>query len=177
LYQGVFNKGRGLERLIETFSFLPSNFHLVIIGYGVLENELRKQTTALGLENVHFLGKVIYDDLHSYTRTADLGIFLLESMNLSKKLSSANKIFEYMKAGLPILTTNQPENRYIINSCNCGVLIDSIMPKEVAKNIIKIFDNPSEYQKMSENSKKSFLEKYNWGKEKQKLENLFAEFR
>lgn len=175
LYQGVLNDGRGLVQLVETFSFLPPDYHLVIIGYGVLEEKLKKQVTDLKLENVHFLGKVNYDDLHSYTKTADLGVFLLEDLNLSKKLSSANKIFEYMKAGLPVLTTDHPENKKIIDSYNCGLLINTTSPKIVAKKIQEILADPVQYRKMSDNSLKAFEEKYNWEKEKQKLEKIFGE--
>ncbi len=175
LYQGVLNDGRGLTQLVETFSFLPANYHLVIIGYGVLENKLKKLAADLKLKNVHFLGKVNYEDLHSYTKTADLGVFLLEPLNLSKKLSSANKIFEYMKAGLPVLTTDQPENKKVVDSSGCGLLIKTTAPEKVAGKIREILENTEQYREMSENSLRGFLKNYNWDKEKQKLEKILIE--
>lgn len=175
LYQGNFNNGRGLQQMIETFSFLPKNYHLVLIGYGVLEKTLKRKVLDLKLNNVHFLGKVDYELLHSFTKTADLGVFLLESLNLSKKFASANKIFEYMKAGIPFLTTNQPENVKIVNNYKCGVIINSISPPIVAEKVIDIFSKPKEYQIMSDNCVKGFIEKYNWKKEKTKLEKLLIE--
>lgn len=175
LYQGTFNDGRGLKQLIETFSFLPANYHLVLIGFGVLENNLKKQAADLNLNNIHFMGKVNYQDLHSFTMTADLGILLLESVNLSKKLASANKIFEYMKAGLPFLSTNQPEIKKIVDFCNCGVLIDYKSPQQVANKLKEIFNNPKEYKAMANNGLKGFLDRYNWEIEKKKLEKIFYE--
>lgn len=173
LYQGIFNDGRGLKQLIETFSFLPPNYHLVLIGYGTLEGQLKKLASDLKLENVHFMGKVDYEDLHSYTRTADLGIFLLEPVNLSKKFASANKIFEYMKAGIPILTTDQPENRRVINESKCGILLDGIEPETVAENIKELLEDQERSKIMGQRGYAKFLEMYNWEIEKKKLAALF----
>lgn len=175
LYQGVFSRGRGLEQLIDTFSFVPGEYHLVLIGYGAMENELKNRAARLNLKNVHFMGEVEYGDLHPYTKTADLGILLLQSTNLSKKLASANKIFEYMKAGLPILTTNQPENESVIAACGCGILTDSIEPRRVAEKIRLILEDEPALEKMRAKSVETFRERYNWEIEKKKLERLFSE--
>ena len=74
-------------------------------------------------------GVVPQAELHNWTASADLGVLILEPINLSKRLALANKIFEYMAARVPILATNLPENRRILDSCKCGWLTERWEPR------------------------------------------------
>ncbi len=126
LYQGAWNKGRGLELLITTFRLTPEHFKLVIIGKGVLEPRMKKLIDQLKLEErVKLFGFVNYDQLPDYTVAADVGINLLEPFNLSKAMASPNKLFEYIHAGIPVLCSDTPENRKVIEQYNVGVLVQN----------------------------------------------------
>jgi glycosyltransferase involved in cell wall biosynthesis len=115
LYQGALNEGRGLRLIINSMSFLSDKFCLVIIGEGPIKKELIENTKLLNLQHkIKFLDFVELNNLPEYTMAADMGINLLEDYNLSKKMASPNKLFEYIHAGLPVISTNTIENKKVL---------------------------------------------------------------
>ena len=56
-----------------------------------------------------------------FNASADIGINLLEDLNLSKVYASPNKLFEYIHAGIPVLCSNTIENERILNKYQIGV--------------------------------------------------------
>ncbi|MEX0811998.1 MAG: glycosyltransferase [Chitinophagales bacterium] len=175
LYQGVLNLGRGLHLLIEAFKLvLKSNnkIKLVIIGYGVLEYELQNkvQEAELG-EHIKFFGAVPNQYLINYTTAADFGVNLLEPFNLSKKLASPNKLFEYMQAEIPVLCSYSPENDLVFKNFKIGRQCEN-KPESIATAITALANEEEQ------NLKKYFVELckakklYNWEKQSMKLKSI-----
>lgn len=126
IYQGLLNPGRALKQMVSAFSLVNENIKLVIAGYGVLENDLKKIVSQLNLENqVKFLGGIPYEKLPDYTLAADIGLVYGEAINLSKSMGSPNKLFEYMHAGIPVLLWDTYESRLVVETYNVGVLTDN----------------------------------------------------
>lgn len=158
LYQGVLNEGRGLRLMIEALQELDKKFHLLIVGDGPLKGELQKLSHKLELQSrVHFIGRVAYEDLSSYTRSADIGINLLENTNLSKSMALANKLFEYIHSGIPVLSSNTPEHRKIYDKYRIGELTLN-GTNEISQGIEKIWQSKKEYSIALMAAK----EAYNW---------------
>jgi len=86
-----------------------------------------------------------------------------------------NKMFEYMSAGLPIITSNFPLWKEIVEGNNCGLCVDPLNPQEIADAINYLVSHPKEAEEMGQNGKKAVLEKYNWGMEEQTLYKLYKE--
>ena len=123
IYQGMLNKGRGLELLIDSFTKLPKNYKLIILGNGIIKPQLLKKTVYLKLENqIKFIDKLSIEKLLTYTSGADIGVNLLEDSNLSKRLASPNKLFEYIHAEIPVICSDTIENRKVILKHNIGIL-------------------------------------------------------
>ncbi len=163
LYQGLLNQGRGLHQLVKSAKYFPEDIALVIIGYGILEKELIQLKEDLEIKHkVFFLGAIPMKLLHHYTQEADVGVLILEPFNLSKKLASANKLFEYMMSGIPLLVTDLPENKHIIEACECGVLLPETHPKVIAKSVTQMLNNENLMNRYSENGIKHAQEKFNW---------------
>jgi glycosyltransferase involved in cell wall biosynthesis len=170
LYQGMMNPGRGLGDLVESARHFPESTRLVMLGGGPIEPALRNQVRESGLdERVLFAGVVPQADLHEWTASADLGVLMLTPINESKRLSLANKVFEYMAAALPVLTTDLPENRRIIERCDCGWLVPDSNPEALAGKIARILADPDEMRRRGENGRKWFEERYNWSVESRHL--------
>ena len=88
-----------------------------------------------------------------------------------------NKMFEYMSAGMPIITSNFPLWAEIVKENGCGLCVDPLKPEQIAIAIEYINSNPKEADNMGKNGKKAVLEKYNWGVEEVKLVNLYSRLR
>lgn len=172
IYQGVLNHGRGLPLLLEAMKELNSRFKLVVAGDGPLKEQLCNYVKRNGLNTrIRFTGMVPIQDLPSYTTGADIGINILEDLNLSKKLASPNKLFEYIQAEIPIVYSRTIENGSIASQYNIGL--------ETANNldqVVKTIEKLSSILMQDENSFKSTLKiagrNFEWEHQEEKLLEL-----
>ncbi len=118
LYQGGLVPGRGVELLIEAFSQLPPDRHLVFMGYGELEGRIRE--AAALYSNIHFMPAVAPEEVLDYTVDADVGISLIENVCLSYYLCLPNKLFEYAACGVPAVVSDFPEMAHFVEQYECG---------------------------------------------------------
>jgi glycosyltransferase involved in cell wall biosynthesis len=121
LYQGGLSKGRGIELLLGAFSGLDSDQNiLVCMGYGPLEELVRERSNEH--ETIFFHPAVSPSVLLNYTSSADYGILFYEDTCLNHRYCSPNKIFEYLMAGLPVLTSNLYEMRRLVETESIGIV-------------------------------------------------------
>jgi glycosyltransferase involved in cell wall biosynthesis len=112
--------------------------------------------------------KVSFSSLIKYTTSADLGILLIESFNLSKKLTLPNKVFEYMNAGIPFITNQLPEASKIAKDEDCGYVINDSTPEKIGKQINQIVKN-IDFEK-GKKGRRAIEEKYYWELDFRKIE-------
>ena len=86
-----------------------------------------------------------------------------------------NKMFEYMSTGIPVVASNFPLWREIIEGNDCGLCVDSLDPKTIAGAIDYLVRNPDVARRMGENGRKAVLKKYNWGVEETKLLKFYKD--
>jgi len=86
-----------------------------------------------------------------------------------------NKLFEYMAAGLPVVASNFPLWREIVEGNHCGICVDPLDPKAIAEAIEFLVTHPEEARKMGENGRRAVVTKYNWDSEAEKLLSLYRE--
>jgi glycosyltransferase involved in cell wall biosynthesis len=155
LYSGAITFNRGLEQLIQSLQFLPSNYHLVFMGYG---NEAFKQRLIkIAIENAvvdrfHFFGPVPSEQVTYYASDADLGVAPIVNACLSYYCCSPNKLFEYMNAGLPVAASNFPELVKVVIGHKIGTTFDPENPKDIARSVNKILEDSSIRNQMAKNA-------------------------
>jgi glycosyltransferase involved in cell wall biosynthesis len=82
--------------------------------------------------------------------------------NPNNRVGIPNRLFEYIYCGLPIVATDFPELRKIIEDTKCGILVNSEDPKSIAKGFNFLLNNPDEATKMGELGKKAIEKKYGY---------------
>jgi glycosyltransferase involved in cell wall biosynthesis len=138
LYQGAVNHGRGIEWMIDAMPFL-SNYIFYVVGEGDILKKLKEKVKKMHLtEKVFFTGKIPFEDLPVYTARADIGINLLENWGLSDYYSLPNRIFEYIRDGVPIVASDFPEIRKIVTRYDIGALIHNFDPQYIASTIKRL---------------------------------------
>ena len=121
LYQGGLSKGRGIELLLNAFSELDSDKNvLVCMGYGPLESLIKEKSDES--KTIFFHPAVKTDVLLNYTSSADYGVLFYEDTCLNHRYCSPNKMFEYLMAGLPVLTSNLYEMERLVESEGVGIV-------------------------------------------------------
>jgi len=83
------------------------------------------------------------------------------------------KMFEYMLAGIPVIASDFPILQDIINQEKCGICVNPLDSKAIGEAIEYLASNNTEAEKMGERGKKAVAEKYNWGREENKLLSVY----
>ena len=139
LYQGAVNLGRGIEPMLDAMPYLPDCL-FVVAGVGDKYEELRSMAAQRGLDGqVLFLGRLPLEELRQVTLQADLGISFLENLGLNYYYSLPNRLADFAQAGVPVVATDFPEIRRVVEGYGIGTLVpDSVtslstaQPKQIA---------------------------------------------
>jgi glycosyltransferase involved in cell wall biosynthesis len=164
IYQGAVNIGRGLELMIDTMEFLD-NCILVIIGNGDLYEDLTLKVK--NNNKIHFLGKISPKELHKLTPLANLGISIEEDLGLNYRFALPNKIFDYIQAEVPILVSDLPEMKQVVQNYNVGEVVKKRNPKELALQIEQILKR--DFSTELKGAKKELV----WENQEEKLLTIF----
>ncbi len=133
LYQGALNLGRGIEAAIRAMYYLDGS-ELWLAGDGDRTTQLKQLVAELKLDQkVKFLGRLPLAELSQLTRQADLGISLEEDLGLNYRYALPNKLFDYIQAGVPVLVSNLPEMKKIVDHYQIGAIADTHQRKELAE--------------------------------------------
>lgn len=84
------------------------------------------------------------------------------------------KMFEYMAAGIPVIASDFPLWRSIVDSSACGLCVDPEKPEQIGQAIMQLSSNDAQALEMGRNGRRAIEEKYNWGVEEQKLLGFYA---
>ena len=167
LYQGAVNIGRGLELMLETMQYLKHHV-FVIIGSGDIINHLKEFVSKdIKTNNVHFLGRLTPEEMNKLTPLADIGISLEEDLGLNYRFALPNKLFDYLHAEIPVLVSNLPEMKKIIDTHKFGEVVFDRVPKSLAEQIRK-FSLKKHSEEILE--AKKIL---NWENEEEKLISIY----
>jgi glycosyltransferase involved in cell wall biosynthesis len=130
--------------------------------------------SALYIEGVN--ARVPFDRILEYYGKYDwlaaLAIFLPDPHSIRKELT---KFYEYMMMGIPIVASNFPVWKTLVEKNECGICVDPLNLNEIRGAIDFLSRNPDTRKKMGENGKRLVMEKYNWETESRKLLHLYEQ--
>lgn len=170
-YIGGITKIRGIFEMIDAVENSP--YQLVLAGE--YENEQLKQQAQQkkGYENVDYRGFLGRDDIKDVLSHVKAGLVTLHP--IPKYLTALPvKMFEYMIARVPVISSDFPYWKAIVDDAQCGMCVDPMNVEDIRNAIDYIINHPQEAKKMGENGRKKVLDTYNWDIEKQKLLELYA---
>ncbi|MFN3872326.1 MAG: glycosyltransferase [Ignavibacterium sp.] len=168
LYQGVVLHGRGLKMIFE-FLQTSDDFVLVVIGGGEMLDYYKQLSEKMSLQNkVFFIGKIPQDKLIDYTAGAFVGLSLIENVSLSYYYALPNKLFEYIMAEIPVIATNLPQMKKIIDTYKIGFAIEENNLTRLKEILTKLKEDETSYDEIRLNCKKA-SEQLNWDNEVKKL--------
>jgi glycosyltransferase involved in cell wall biosynthesis len=147
------NVDRGGEELIQAMADLQG-CQLAIIGNGDAIPHLKESVRRMNLgSKVIFFPRMPYDRMMAITSLADLGLSLDKDTNLNYRFSLPNKVFDYLRAGIPFLAGNLVEVAGLIRETQAGIIIDSITPPALVEAIERIKGDEGFLQKLKSGAK------------------------
>ena len=82
-------------------------------------------------------------------------------------------MFEYMASSIPVVASDFPLWREIVENNECGLCVDPLNPKAIGEAIQYLIDNPAQAERMGGNGRKAVEGKFNWPVEEEKLLDLY----
>ncbi len=165
-YAGTFGKANALEYLIEAAKLLKdnSNIRFMLVGKGSEEGRLRNMVENLKLNNVTFIPPVSKRQVQEILKLSDVCYIGWLKKKIYTYGISANKIFDYMYTGTPILHSYSGKAD-IIKQARCGISVEAENPKAIAQAILKFYNISSlERKEMGKRGKNYLLKFYTYEK-------------
>ena len=118
-------------------------------------------------------GYLPYREMYEALRKGSIGLLIFQPDYYNAYIGLPNKLFDYMLCGLPVVASDFPEIRKVVDDAGCGVLVDPTDPDEIAEAIVYLIEHPEEARKRGENGQRAVLERYNWGEMEGRLLGIY----
>ncbi len=171
-YVGGLSENRGTYTLVKSMKTVDSK--LVLAGNFESQELLNKCKQEKEWEKVEFKGYVDRKEISKILGESKIGMVNLKPI-INYVDALPVKMFEYMIAGIPVVTSNFPLWKDIVETNQCGICIDPNNVDKIAEAINYLLNNPDIAKEMGENGQKAVLEKYNWNIEEQKLFKVYKD--
>lgn len=138
-FAGSLNKSNDVTTIIRAAKYTSEkNIQFQIIGTGRMKEKLESLAGKLDLKNVKFIGSIEKEKVAQYLCQSDLLIFPLIDSQIFKYGICANKLFDYLASGRPIISAAKVPNDYIRES-GCGSSIAPENPELMAEEVLRFY--------------------------------------
>ena len=169
-YIGGLSKERGIEEIVKACYIL--SIKLIIAGRFESIQFQREIEQTPEWENVKFLGMIDRESISDLLKGSLVGfVTLYPTQNYLYSLPV--KMYEYMISAIPVLASNFPLWRDIIEKHDCGLCVDPQDTEGIIEAIKYLLENPVKAKKMGENGREAVLRDYNWRREENKLVKIY----
>lgn len=175
MYHGAVTSGRGIEKLLEVVHCM-AGVNAVILGNGTERylNSLKKLAEEYGIaERVLFHPAVPIGELWKYVGAADIGMVTIPAVVKSYYYMLPNKFFENIQSQTPIIGSDFPEIRRLVQQYGLGLVCDPESTEEICSCVNKMIADKAFYEECKKNTRIS-KEELCWEKEKQTLKDAYA---
>jgi glycosyltransferase involved in cell wall biosynthesis len=175
IYSGGIHISRGMDLLVASLEFLPG-VHLAMTSNReswYIEELKEKAGKFRAADRLHFVPYVLPEEVVPYISTATIGISPLPADVVNYDLALPNKLFDYMQAKLPIVSSNCREVSDLLSKIPLGETFDWQDPKALATTVNSVISRSSEYDqtyvKLSE-----LLKQFTWEAQELELNLAYA---
>ncbi len=145
LYQGIVTKDRPLDKIAKALKLIDNKKYVFFI-MGRTSDGMRRELSEL-YENTVFLGYVPSPQHLEITKYASVGIANYDYSCLNNLFCAPNKIYEYAKFGIPMLTSLNIGLTETVGECGAAECVDFSSEEKIAEGLRRLLDNAEEYSK------------------------------
>ena len=173
VYIGVLDKNRGVREIIQALALSTNPKTSLILGGAFSGEGFEEDCRALpAWDRVDFRGWLDRAQVKTALGEAKVGLVTLAPIPNYLE-AYPTKLFEYMAAGIPVVASDFPLWRAIVEGAECGLLVDPESPEEIAEAMDWLLAHPEDAARMGAKGKKAVAQTYNWEQEGAKLTALY----
>lgn len=170
IYVGHLYDWKGADVLAKSADFVDEKIKIIFVGGN--DVDVLKYKKRYDKKNIFFIGKKKHAEIPIYLKAAD--VLVLPNIPISEEsimFTSPIKMFEYMSSGTPIVASDLPSIREILNENN-SILFKAGDEKELAKKIIFCFNNKDFINNISQKAL-SDVQVFSWSNRARKIINSY----
>ncbi|MGQ3891589.1 glycosyltransferase family 4 protein [Legionella sp. CNM-4043-24] len=171
-YVGTLSPQRGILTMLKAIETLP--VRLIIAGSFVDQKTEAEARALPGWAKVDYRGVVSRSEVARILAESAVGLCLLHHSPTHNE-SLPIKLFEYMSAGLAVLSSDIPLWQDIVERSDCGLSVDPVNIEAIRQRIIWMLENPQEARQMGQNGRMAVRERYSWEAEASRLAEAYRE--
>lgn len=168
-YVGVITAIRGAREIVDAIGRVAvDSARLQLAGTFSNDEEEHLVRSLAGWERVDYQGWASRPEVAQLLGTVRAGLVLFHPLP-NHVDAQPNKLFEYMSAGLPVIASDFPRWRQIVDTAGCGLLVDPLDPTAISEAMQWLLDHPEEAEAMGRRGREAVEAVYNWELESEKL--------
>ncbi|WP_239176078.1 MULTISPECIES: glycosyltransferase family 4 protein [unclassified Tenacibaculum] len=175
LYIGDTGERRGLKTVVRSLPKLAKaikNIKLVIVGK--VTNELKLEVDKLKITNyVNFQGWQNESTFVKYIQESDVCLSPLHR-NIHHDTTYANKLFQYMSLGKPLIVSNATAQKKLVEEYNTGLVHKEKDVEDFENKVLELYNNPLLREQLGKNGRGFVQNEFTWDKTSKELINLYA---
>jgi glycosyltransferase involved in cell wall biosynthesis len=161
LHTGAMGKVNGLNFVIDAAEQLKnqSDITFALIGDGNQKSSLEGEIKKLGLSNVEILSSVPKRELTEFYAAADAGLVIIGNYPIIEH-NSANKFFDSLSAGKPVLINYSSWQRKILEENEAGFGCDLCDMEQFVEKVLYLNSHRQQLKQMGQNARRVAIEKF-----------------
>lgn len=171
-YVGGISRIRGIKELCTAMGLLESDARLNLCGEFSEPAVKAEVQSSPGWRRVNEFGFVGRNGVREVLARSMAGVVALHPVP-SYVDAQPVKMFEYMSARIPVIASDFPLWREIVEGNHCGLCVDPLNSGAIAGAIDYLVSHPDEAREMGENGRRAVLERYNWSFEERRLLSFY----
>lgn len=176
LYLGETGMRRGVLTAIESIQLLIEkipNIKLVLVGNSRSDSLLKNYVSKHGLNDyVDLMGWQDFSLFPSFVLSCKVGISPIHK-NLHHETTFANKLFQYMAFGKPVIVSDCKAQMNLVREYHCGLVFKDRDAEDLSKQILNLYQDNILYKELSQNAKKAIELHLNWEKQAESLLEIY----
>lgn len=174
-FAGAISDSRNVRVMVESLSDpdFPCGWNLEIAGTPSSADLLESLKALQGWAKVTYHGQLPPDSARHLLLQTRVGLILSRPLRAQVE-ALPTKMFEYFAAGLPVITSDFPLRREILERYKCGMLVDPGDPADVARAVATYARNPELLADHSRNARRAAVEEFNWAREAETLAEVYS---
>lgn len=168
VYVGALSVSRGAYEMVDAIAQCPPEMRLVIAGHFSPATLGSAVAVRPGFARVTVLGRISYAEVPQLMARSRAGIVCFHPTPNNVN-AGPTKLFEYMAAGIPVVASDFPLWRDVVNGAKCGLCVDPTDPEALARALIELASDPERARQMGAAGRAAVRDRYSWSHEEAKL--------